>query len=189
MWYFNIRCILITERFCRFEERNGAPRWAVCSWGDFNPKSCNSQEPPKDYQETVLQTDKGSAPQLDQGNFSQPDQGGLPQSNRPCQRSKSDQGSLPRSTNTAFTLAEKSVSARHSTACFVSVNACFAVPCRVESCRADPLYKSELTWHGTTRHRFFWQCKRKRAKVGRAGVKKLPSGNFVDCVLSRKQCQ
>ena len=74
--------------------------------------------------------------------------------------------------------------ARHGTACFVSVNACFAVPCRAESCRADPLYKSELTRHGTTRHRFFWQCKRKRAKVGRAGVKKnlhLGTSSIVLC--------
>ena len=55
---------------------------------------------------------------------------------------------------TAFTLAKKSVSAQHGTAGFVSVNASIPVVCRSESCCADPLYKSELTRYGTTRHRF-----------------------------------
>ena len=43
--------------------------------------------------------------------------------------------------NTLFTLAKKKCvgTAQHGTACFFSVNACFAVACHAESCRADPL--------------------------------------------------
>ena len=80
---------------------------------------------------------------------------------------------------TAFTLAKKSGPARHGTArhrffCQCKRVACRAVPCR--AVLADTLSESVLTRHGTAP--LFCQCKRKRAKVGRAGAKKLLSWNF-----------
>ena len=50
--------------------------------------------------------------------------------------------------NTAFTLAKKSVPARHRLFCQCNKR----VYCRAVSCCAGPLYKSELTRHGTAPH-------------------------------------
>ena len=61
---------------------------------------------------------------------------------------------------------------------------CKRVFCRAVPHRVVPCWPTLQKWAGTAP--LFWQCKWKRAKVGRAGIKKLTSGNFVACVLSRK---
>ena len=69
----------------------------------------------------------------------------------------------------------------HGTAYFVDVNGCHAVPCRA---RWHALRKcAENAGHGMAWHWLFSQCKRKRAEVGCAGVKKLASGRLVVCVF------
>ena len=87
------------------------------------------------------------------------------------------------------------MSALHGTGCFVSVNACIPVLCRVKSCCADPLYKNELTRYSTTQHHFFGSVNESEPKVGRAGVKNLHLGtsSLVFCpesnVSKLEQCE
>ena len=81
---------------------------------------------------------------------------------------------------TAFTLAKKKVcqhcTARHGTGCFVSVNACIPVLCRVKSCCADPLYKNELTRYSTTQHHFFGSVNESEPKWAVLALKNLHLG-------------
>ena len=88
--------------------------------------------------------------------------------------------------------SQKSVSAWHDTTRHRLFRQCKRMYCRAVPCCVVLCWPTLQKWADAVRHhtaRLFWQCKQKKAILGHAGVKKLLSGYFVACLLSRKQCQ